>query len=360
MRATRHKHHERFMQRALALAARACGRTHPNPMVGALIVRGGRVIAEGFHRRAGQAHAEILALRRAGKQARGATLYVTLEPCSHHGRTPPCAAAIIAAGMRRVVYGMRDPNPKVAGKGLRVLRAAGIELIGPVLPRDSAALNPHFIHWARTGRPYVILKVATTLDGKIADARGRSRWITSAATRRYVHEWRARVDAILVGLTTVQRDDSALTVRLPRYRGPQPQAVIWVGDQPIPWCARLLTRRRPTTYCIVNRRRPRDAQRLAARGHTLIVAKSVTHVLQKLGARGVTSLMVEGGAATAGAFLQGDYINYCVVTVAPKLLGGQALGWTDARSWLLTSPKQIQVEKVHIFSDNVIVEGVVR
>lgn len=360
MRATRNKHHERFMQRALQLAARARGRTHPNPMVGALIVRGGRVIAEGFHRRAGQAHAEAIALRRAGKQARGAILYVTLEPCGHHGHTPPCTAAIIAAGIRRVVYGMRDLNPKVAGKGLRALRAAGIELIGPVLPREAAALNPQFLHWARTGRPYVILKVASTLDGKIADARGHSRWITNAATRRYVHEWRARVDAILVGLTTVRRDDPALTVRLPRYRGPQPQAVIWVGDQPIPWRARLLMRHRPTTYCIVNRSRPRDAQRLQSCGHTLIVAKSVPHALQKLGARGVTSLMVEGGAATAGAFLRGDWINYCVVTMAPKLLGGQALGWTDAGSWLLTRHRQIQVENVRVFSDNVIVEGAIR
>lgn len=344
------------MQRALELAARARGQTHPNPMVGAVVVRAGRVVGEGYHRRAGAPHAEVVALARAGKRARGADLYVSLEPCCHQGRTPPCTAAIIASGVRRVVFGMRDPNPQVAGRGLRVLRRAGIVVVGPVCPRAAKALNPAYCHWRATKRPYVILKVGTTLDGKIADRHGHARWITNVQTRRYTHGWRAQVDAILVGRITVLRDDPLLTVRLPGYRGAQPAPIIWVGRHAIPWRSRLLRGTRPV-WCVVSTKRPVLARRLAQCGHRLIVARRVPALLHKLGQAGIAALMLEGGSATIGAFLRSRSVDRVVCCLAPKLLGGKALGWTDHITRSLTTAHQIQVEKVRRCGDNVIVEG---
>lgn len=346
-----------YMQRACALARLADGRQHPNPMVGAVVVRGARVVGEGFHARAGGPHAEVVALREAGTRARGATLYVTLEPCAHTGRTPPCVEAILAAGVLRVVYGMRDPNPKVAGQGLRRLRAAGVQVVGPVGDAAAKALNPMYLHWARTGRPYVILKVATTLDGKIADADGGSQWITNAAVRAYTHEWRARVDGIVVGRRTVELDDPRLTVRLPRYRGPQPTPIIWVGTGAIPWRAQLLQSGRHPAYCVVSRADAVASARLASRGHVMIVAATVPALLQRLGGLGLGAVMVEGGAATIGAFLRARAVDYCVACVAPKLLGGRGLGWTDALGWKIAAAPNLQVEKILRLGDNVIVEG---
>ncbi|MBI4237350.1 MAG: bifunctional diaminohydroxyphosphoribosylaminopyrimidine deaminase/5-amino-6-(5-phosphoribosylamino)uracil reductase RibD [Deltaproteobacteria bacterium] len=345
------------MERALALARLADGRQHPNPQVGAVVVCGGRVVGKGFHARAGGPHAEVVALREAGPRARGADLYVTLEPCAHVGRTPPCVEAILAAGVRRVVYGMRDPNPKVAGLGLRRLRAAGVQVVGPVQAAAAAALNPIYLHWVRTRRPYVILKVAMTLDGKIADADGHSQWITNAAVRAYSHEWRARVDGIVVGRRTALLDDPCLTVRLPRYRGSQPTPMIWVGAGAIPWRARLLSAARSGTYCIVSRPNATVERRLARRGHRLVVAASVRTLLHILGRLGVSAILMEGGAATIGAFIRARAVDYCIACVAPKLLGGSGLGWTDALGWKIAAAPNLQVEKILRLGDNVIIEG---
>src|SRR5207247_4476356 len=205
---------ERFMQRALDVAARARGLTSPNPMVGAVVVREGTMIAEGFHRAAGEPHAEIEALSVAGGAARGATLYSTLEPCVHHGRTPPCAPAVIAAGVRRVVIATTDPNPVVSGRGVDTLRAAGIDVVTGVLAAHAAALNRIFLTAMRERRPHVTLKAAMTLDGKIADTHGTARWITGERARAHAHRLRSEADAIVVGVATVLRDDPELTVRL--------------------------------------------------------------------------------------------------------------------------------------------------
>src|SRR5215471_13875108 len=205
---------EVFMQRALDLAAKALGRTSPNPAVGAVIVRGGSVIGEGFHRRAGLPHAEIEALKHVRGTVAGATLYVTLEPCSHHGRTPPCADAMVSAGLKRVVVGMVDPNPLVQGRGIRRLRRAGIEVKTGVLRERCERLNEDFTTLIQTGRPMVTLKLAASLDGRIAAASGDSQWISNDLSRRLVHELRNRVDAILVGAETVRTDDPQLTCRV--------------------------------------------------------------------------------------------------------------------------------------------------
>jgi diaminohydroxyphosphoribosylaminopyrimidine deaminase/5-amino-6-(5-phosphoribosylamino)uracil reductase len=207
-------HDATFMQRALDLAAKGLGRTSPNPAVGAVIIRGERVIGEGFHRRAGLPHAEIEALKRIQGSAKGATLYVTLEPCSHHGRTPPCADAVIDAGLKRVVVGMVDPNPLVRGRGIRRLRRAGIEVKTGVLRERCERLNEDFTILIQTGKPMVTLKLAASLDGRIAAASGDSQWISNDLSRHFVHELRNRVDAILVGAETVRTDDPQLTCRI--------------------------------------------------------------------------------------------------------------------------------------------------
>ncbi len=348
---------QRFMNRALALAAQADGRTRPNPMVGAVVVRGAHPVGEGWHCRAGESHAEVLALQSAGEKSKGSTLYVTLEPCVHHGRTPPCVDAVVKAGISRVVYGMRDPNPLVRGRGVAALRRAGIVVDGPVLAGKCKSLNRRYCRWITTGLPYVICKVGSTLDGKIADRHGSARWITNAETRQYTHQWRSRVDAVLVGVTTVRRDNPRLTVRLSDYSGPQPESIIWIGSGKIPWASRLLSRKTPKSWCVVDRPRPRAQRKLEQIGHEMLVANSVKRLLMHLGRNGISSLMIEGGSYTIGSFLRAGAVDYAVVTLAPKLLGRDALGWTDGARWSLQNSAQLQVEKILCLGDNVVIEG---
>lgn len=350
---------EQFMQRALALAVQADGRTHPNPMVGAVVVRRGTIVGEGFHRRAGTPHAEVHALRAAGKLARGADLYVTLEPCCHHGRTPPCVEAILAAGIRRVIYAMRDPNPDVAGNGLAQLRRAGVIVEGPLCETAARRLNRIYCHWRTTGAPYVILKVASTLDGKMADASGRSQWITNAAVRAYTHQWRARVDAMLVGRTTLLRDDPSLTVRLPGYRGTQPIPIVWIGQAKIPWNAALLQQNKRPVWLIVERATPQIAARVARSGHVVIEGRTVQECLRTLGALGISALLLEGGAHTIGAFLRAHAIQYAIVGMAPLLLGSKGLTWSGDFSTTLPRAASLAVEQLQQFGDNIVVEGIV-
>lgn len=345
-----------WMERALALAARAGGETRPNPMVGAVVVHRGCMVGEGFHARAGGPHAEIVALTAAGSRARDAVLYVTLEPCGHYGRTPPCTEAIIGAGVRRVVYALRDPHRAVAGEGLARLKAAGLAVLGPLLPDAARRLNRPYLHWRETGRPYVIVKVGATLDGKVVDRGGHSEWITNPEVRSYVHQWRRRVDAILIGRQTLVRDDPRLTVRLPGYRGPQPQPILWIGGGPVPWRARLLSRR-SGSLCLVDCHRPGITERLSRMGHEVMVVRSVAHLLRRLGARDISTLMVEGGPQTIGHFLRTGYVDYCLIGMAPILLGGTARGWTDGKGWKLTMAPKIHVEKIERFGDNIVIEG---
>src|SRR5687767_12890423 len=215
-----------YMQRCFALAERGRNTSHPNPVVGCVIVSDGKIVGEGWHQLAGRAHAEVNALQQAGALARNATVYVSLEPCVHHGRTGPCTDALITSGVKRVVYAMQDPNPLVCGKGLAALRNAGIEVAGPVLESDAAALNPGFIKRMRTGLPYVRCKLGMSLDGRTAMQSGESKWITGVEAREDVQLLRARSSAILTGAGTILQDDPALTVRLQEYAGKQPMRVI--------------------------------------------------------------------------------------------------------------------------------------
>ena len=321
------------MRRALELAEGGRGLTSPNPMVGAVVVAAdGLVVGEGFHRRAGELHAEVEALGAAGPRARGGTLYVTLEPCSHHGRTPPCSPVVVASGVARVVAALVDPNPRVAGGGLAGLRHAGIEVTTSVLAAEAARQNRAFLTAMRERRPHVTLKAAMTLDGKIADVHGGAQWITGPAARRRAHRLRSEADAIIVGVTTVLRDDPALTVRLDRPWPREPWRIVLDTTGRTPPAARLIAAGRPERSLIaVGTGAPEVAiARLAETGATVrrYPARDgrvdVSAVLADLFGHEVRAVLVEGGGEVHAAFLGAGVVDRVAIFVAPLLVGGAA------------------------------------
>lgn len=318
----------RFMRLALRAARRGLGRTSPNPPVGAVVVQRGAVIGTGYHRRAGAPHAEVEALHQAGARARGATLYVTLEPCAHFGRTPPCTEAVLASGLRRVVIASLDPNPRVAGGGAEKLRAAGIEVVCGVLREEGDALIAYFRKHVTTGRPFVTLKLAASLDGRIATASGESRWITGEASRRHVHRLRAVHDAVLVGAETAIRDDPELTCRL--RGGRDPLRVVVDGRLRLPTDAKLV-RTAGTTPTLVFTARDAEPRRVASlrqAGVDVVLLPqrrgllAWPRILDELGQRGVASVLVEGGSQVAAGLLTGGLVDRLNLFLAPKLIGG--------------------------------------
>lgn len=321
----------RFMARALALAARGLGRTFPNPPVGAVFVRGGRVVGEGYHHRAGAPHAEIEALRAAGARARGAVLYVTLEPCTHFGRTPPCVDALLPLGLERVVCAAVDPDPRVRGRGIRRLRRAGVPVTVGVGAAEAARLLAGYRMRVLRGRPLVTLKLAATLDGRIAAAGGDARWITGAAARRLAHALRDVSDAVLVGAETVRRDDPRLTCRLPGGR--DPVRVVLAGPRlALPPRARVLAPGGPPTWIVAPvGAAPALVAALLRRGAEVILVPGVqgripfARVAAALGRRGLTTLLVEGGATVAAEALRAGIVDRLVLFLAPALLGGDAV-----------------------------------
>ncbi|WP_342669543.1 bifunctional diaminohydroxyphosphoribosylaminopyrimidine deaminase/5-amino-6-(5-phosphoribosylamino)uracil reductase RibD [Desulfovirgula thermocuniculi] len=319
-----------FMQMALDLARRGLGRTSPNPMVGAVVVKEGRVVGRGYHARAGAPHAEVNALREAGEQARGATLYVNLEPCCHYGRTGPCTEAILAAGVKRVVAAMEDPNPLVSGRGLERLRRAGVEVTVGVMEEEARRLNEVFIKYITTRRPFVVLKAAMSLDGKIATRTGESRWITGPEARLAAHRLRDRYDAVLVGINTVLRDDPSLTTRLPGGEGRDPVRVVVDSLARIPLHARLLTQKSPApTIVAVTERAPAEKlRRLEEAGAQVLVIPGGPRVdlaalMEELGRREITSVLVEGGGEVHASFLEGRLADKVVWFIAPLIIGGR-------------------------------------
>jgi len=319
------------MDRALVLAARGRGLTSPNPLVGAVVVRDGVSIGEGAHLRAGGPHAEVIALGEAGARARGATLYVTLEPCAHQGRTPPCADVLIAAGVVRVVAACRDPNPLVDGRGAARLRAAGVEVELGAREAEARGLNQAFFCFVTRGRPHVTLKTAMTLDGKIAAWDGASRWITSEAARVETHRMRFAADAILVGIGTVLRDDPELTVRLPGSPRKEPLRVVADSRLRVPMEARVLRAGDParTLIAYAEAGSPSSLEALRARGVGLLEAPGAAGrvdlgtVLAALAGRDVVSVLAEGGAELGGALVEAGLVDRVAFFVAPRLLGGR-------------------------------------
>lgn len=324
----------RWMRRALRLAAK--GFTPPNPMVGCVIVRDGVLVAEGYHPCAGQPHAEVFALRAAGERARGATVYVTLEPCCHWGRTPPCTEALIAAGVRRVVAATTDPDPRVRGQGLARLRAAGIQTEVGLLEEPARRLNEAFLHFHATGRPFVTLKAAMTLDGKIATRTGDSRWITGEEARRYVHRLRAQSGAVLVGVGTVLVDNPALTARLQGKRVPrQPLRVIVDSHLRTPPDARavqLISESGSDAPLLIATTEGAPAERAALlreRGVEVVEFTATPEgrvdlnaLMAYLGEKRIISLFVEGGGTVHAAMLEARLAHRVLFFVAPRIIGG--------------------------------------
>jgi diaminohydroxyphosphoribosylaminopyrimidine deaminase / 5-amino-6-(5-phosphoribosylamino)uracil reductase len=328
---------ERHMRHALRLAERGRGRVNPNPMVGAVIVRGGRVVGEGWHRAAGQPHAEAVALERAGARAKGATMYVTLEPCAHVGRTPPCVDAIIRSGVRRCVVAIRDPHDIVDGRGLRRLRAAGVRVEVGLLAHEVEAQLAGYLMTHRRGRPRVTLKLATSLDGRIAPARGfaragRGRWLTSREARHIAHQFRAEADAVVVGAGTARADDPRLTARGVRARR-QPLRVVCDTRLRLPGTLGLLRDGGGTVIACGPDAPERRRRALEARGVRVWrlplagTGVSPAALLRRLARAGCHDVLMEGGAGLAGAWLDARVVDRIVVMVAPVLLGRGGLGW---------------------------------
>ncbi|MFA5354458.1 MAG: bifunctional diaminohydroxyphosphoribosylaminopyrimidine deaminase/5-amino-6-(5-phosphoribosylamino)uracil reductase RibD [Thermodesulfovibrionales bacterium] len=354
-----------FMQRALSLAARAGGRTSPNPMVGAVIVKDDRILSEDFHKKPGELHAEALAINTAGTQAKDSTLYVTLEPCCHlDKRTPPCTAAIINAGISRVFVAMRDPNPKVAGKGIEALRRHGIEVTEGLMEDKARLLNESYAKFIATRRPFVILKVAMTLDGKIATPDGESKWITGPQARRVVHRMRSSVDAVLTAIGTVKADDPELTARIPR--GKNPRRIIIDPCLETPPDFKVFTTPPET---IVVARKQQSAEREQKR--LLLQDKGIGFVehdgdradlgwlMERLGEREITSVLVEGGSSLASSVLHAGIVDKVVFFIAPKIIGGRdsipAVGGHLFRR--LPEAFRVRDMKVRKIGDDLMVEG---
>ena len=322
---------QKFMVHALALASKARGRTSPNPLVGAVIVRNGKIVGEGYHQKAGDAHAETHALNQAKELAEGATMYVTLEPCCHWGRTPPCTESIIRAKLANVFVATKDPNPRVAGNGVRQLEEAGIPVHVGICEEESRRLNEVFIKYITKQRPFVILKTAISLDGKIATASGESQWITSEPSRLKAHEVRAQVDAILVGIETVLQDNPALTVRLPERQNEDPTRIVVDSRGRTPIRAKVFNpdSNAGALIALTERAPPEKIEALKTAGADVLVIEEaegrvcLRSLMRELCQKEITSVLIEGGGEINAAALQAGIVDKLMFFVAPKLIGGK-------------------------------------
>lgn len=357
-------HDIEWMTRALRVAARGLYTTTPNPRVGCVIVKNGQCVGEGAHLKAGEPHAEVHALRAAGAQAQGATAYVTLEPCSHFGRTPPCADALVRAGIGRVVVAMQDPNPLVAGQGIARLQAQGIAVTVGICEAQAQALNPGFIQRMTLQRPYVRLKVAASLDGRTALSNGVSQWITSADARKDVHHWRAQSCAIITGIGSILQDDSSLTVRdvdTPR----QPLRVIVDSHLHIPLEAKVLAEGHALiAYAEADRAKLASLQQMGVR--TLHAPNQQGQVdlpmlIQALGALPCNEVLVEAGATLNGAFLQSGLVDELLLYFAPKLMGSTAHGMFDLPALShMSEVHDLQMTDIRVFGQDIRVRARLR
>ncbi len=354
---------EKMMRRALALARKGSGKTAPNPAVGAVVVKDGVIVGEGWHKKAGTPHAEVHALNQAGGLARGADLYVTLEPCSHFGKTPPCAAAVIAAGIERVFVGMIDPNPLVSGRGIEMLRKAGLEVVSGVLALDCRELNFPFIKHVTSGLPFVTMKSAMTMDGKSAALSGDSKWITCETSRKLVHRLRAGVDAVMTGSGTVLADDPQLTVRM--VKGRNPVRIVVDSSLQIPVNCRLMSDAATTPVIIATL--CNDQSKITAlteRGAEVLLCAGqdgrvdLALLLEKLGARGIQSILLEAGERLCGAMLRQRLIDRFLLFYAPKILGGDGRGlFAGAGATFMRDAVQLSIHKVSRVGNDILVEA---
>jgi diaminohydroxyphosphoribosylaminopyrimidine deaminase/5-amino-6-(5-phosphoribosylamino)uracil reductase len=360
--------HEKFMKAALGLARKGLGKTSPNPAVGAVIVRKDQVVAAGFHRKAGAPHAEVEALSQLRGNARqGDTLYVTLEPCNHFGRTPPCTQAILEKGVRKVVVGMWDPNPHVTGGGCDYLSGHGVEVVTGVLEEECRRLNECFVTYVSKGRPFVIAKTAMTLDGWTATSTGHSRWVTSERSRQWVHRLRSRVDGIMVGVGTVVADDPLLNARLRRGRGRDPVRIIVDTHLRIPVNARVLAPAggSETLIAVSDEVGSRRLKKLDGKGITFLMCPEkegkidLRALMDMLGKRSIASVLLEGGATLMGAMIRERLVDKFCIFKAPKILGGSdgrpmALGKGPSRMDQSIVLKDIRIRR---FGEDLLITG---
>lgn len=361
--------HEYFMRMALNLAKKGQGYTSPNPMVGAVVVKNGKVLGRGYHRAVGQAHAEVEAIEDAGIKARGATLYVNLEPCNHTGRTPPCTRKILQAGIQRVIMAMADPHTK-AGGGAAFLRQHGIDVLSGVCEKQAARLNEAFVKYVSTGHPFVILKCAATLDGRIATRTGDSRWVTGEKARRFVHRLRHAVDAILVGIGTVRADNPRLTTRLDAKKGVDPIRIVLDTRLSIsPDAGILALDSGADTLLIAGKNAVKAKRKNLQRDGVRIIEQplkngriDLTSLMVRLGSEGITSLLIEGGSTVLASALKSGIVDKILFFYAPKILGGD-----DGMPICRGSGPALMKDSIHLkhirvqrFAEDVMIEGYIR
>ncbi len=358
---------EIFMSKALALARRGLGKTSPNPMVGALVVKGGKILGKGYHRKYGGAHAEVDALKNAKGSARDATMYVTLEPCSHYGWTPPCVDAIVEAGIGQVVIGTPDPNPRVCGKGIQILRDRGIRVKVGILEARCRELNEAYFKYIQTGIPFVTLKFAQSLDGRIATKSGNSQWISSPDTLRLAHRLRAIHDAVLIGVGTALVDDPSLTVRL--VRGENPQRIIVDGRLRMPLSAKVLNDDAVDKTIVVategaSRKKAQGIRKLGA--EILWAARNqrgevdIDDLLKQLGRMGIVSVLVEGGARIITSVLREGLADKIVLVMAPKVIGQGVEAVRDLHIRQLGDALRISRMKTRRLGNDIVIEGYIQ
>jgi diaminohydroxyphosphoribosylaminopyrimidine deaminase / 5-amino-6-(5-phosphoribosylamino)uracil reductase len=350
---------ERYMKRALQLARRGMGQVSPNPMVGAVIVRLDKIIAEGYHHKFGEDHAEIDAIKKASGKIRGATLYVNLEPCCHWGKTPPCVDVLIEQGIKRAVIGTLDPHPLVNGKGAQILRDHGIKVTEGVLEQEARALNEVYFHYTRTGRPFITVKYAQSLDGRIATFRGDSRWISSEPSRRFAHRLRAQHDAIMIGIGTVLADDPLLTVR--SVKGRNPLRIVLDSRLRIPLNAQVLQGEGQTLIVTTDAHTKKKVQAIQKQEKEVLVVQrgpkgraDLQSLMQVLAERGVSSILVEGGREIVTSLLQGRLVDRMVVITAPLILGKGIEGIGDLEIGDLKQAMRPSTYKVSRVGEDVI------
>ncbi len=355
--------HEKMMNRAIFLARKGLGKTSPNPVVGCVIVKDGGIVGEGWHKKAGTPHAEVHALRQAGGSAESADVYVTLEPCAHFGKTPPCAEALIAARVRRVFIGMVDPNPRVCGRGIALLQDAGIEVVADLFNEQCRRLNEPFIKFVTTGFPFVILKSAITLDGKTATLAGDSKWVTGDKSRLYVHKLRSKVDGIMVGVGTICADDPLLTSRNPR--GKDPTRIVVDTKLKTPLHANVLQlKSKAKTLLATCSADAAKIDQMTSRGvevmHCRASGKGVDlhDLFMRLGKLGIQSILLEGGSELAGEALRGGFIDKVMVFIAPKLLGGAGKDiFAGSGAALMAGAFRLQRMTISTIGADILVQG---
>ncbi|MDP2209288.1 MAG: bifunctional diaminohydroxyphosphoribosylaminopyrimidine deaminase/5-amino-6-(5-phosphoribosylamino)uracil reductase RibD [Bacteroidota bacterium] len=360
---------KKYLQECFKLAQKGAGYVSPNPLVGCVIVKDGKIIGRGYHKQFGKAHAEVNAFKRAKNNVKGATLYVNLEPCSYFGKTPPCTEVIISKGIKRVVVGTRDPNTLVNGAGIRKLRTAGIQVVEGILEPEAKQLNEFFHKYITQKLPFVTLKMAQTLDGKIADYQGNSRWISNLETRKKVHELRAKYDAILVGANTVHKDDPELTVRL--VKGRNPIRVVLDGSLSVSKKSKIfLTATENPTLLFTSKKgylkNLKKASFLKNMGVKIFVIKSkstiisLKTVLNILAKNSIASILVEGGSEVVAQFIKNRFADKIIYTIAPKILGKGTPAISDKIRFPITNPFELQDVTFQQCGTDIMIEGYIK